>query len=441
MPVLAMAIMLFASWGCISDDVTTDASAQPEFSTDTLRLGTVITQQESPTFSMRVYNRNSRIITISSVRMAGGESSRFNLNVDGMTGSEVRDVEIRPNDSIYVFVDANLTRVGDSGVARIEDHILFTTNGREQRVTVTADAQDVERLRSTVISTDTRWEPTLPRMIFDSLVVAPGATLTIEAGTRLMMHDKARIVVRGTLRTEGTPQLPVTIGGDRTGNVVASIPFDIMSGQWHGMSFMPSSTDNRLSHTTIANTIEGVDVTDADLRLENCRLRNSRTSPLRTTRSAIIATGCEIADGADGAALLDGGQYTFNHCTFTNYYVFAPITGAVIRIGKEPTTLRIANSIIYGSGADLSPTDLSDRDISFTHCLLRSNGTDDANFIDTLWGLDPIFRLDRKNYVFDYRLADTSPALNAAIPTPDGLPTPLPYDYYGIPRRSLGAYQ
>lgn len=436
-----MVIMLFASWGCISDEVTTDASAQPEFSTDTLRLGTVITQQESPTFAMRVYNRNSRIINITSVRMAGGESSRFHLNVDGITGSEVRNVEIRPNDSIYVFVDADLPPVGNSGVARIEDHILFTTNGREQRVTVTADAQDVERLRGTVIGTDTRWKPTLPRMIFDSLVVAPDATLTIEAGTRLMMHDKARIVVRGTLRAEGTPQLPVTIGGDRTGIVVASIPFDIMSGQWQGLSFMPGSTGNQLSHTTIANSVNGVDVSEADLKLENCRLRNSRVSPLRATRSTIIATGCEIADGADGAAMLDGGQYSFNHCTLTNYYIFAPITGAVIRIGKEPTTLHIANSIIYGSGADLSPTDLSDRDIIFTHCLLKSNGTDDANFIDTLWGLDPIFRLDRENYVFDYRLAETSPALNAAIHGPDGLPTPLPYDYYGSPRHSIGAYQ
>lgn len=440
---MVLATLLAAlSPGCISDAVTTDASSQPEFSVDTLSLGLTITDQKSPTHSMRVYNRHDKSIKISSIRLASGNESPFRLNVDGMSGREFHEVEIRAKDSIYVFVDATLPPNGIAGPATINDQITFTTNGIDKRITLTAEAYDVERIRAEIIDCDTRWTGDMPKQIFDSLIVARGATLTLDAGCRLMFHDKAYMAVYGTLIANGSVQQPIVMSGDRTGNVVASIPFDIMSGQWAGVRFERESKENSLSHTVIANTLNGVKANEAQLTIYNCRLRNSDTYPLAASRSRITAVGCEIADGANGALLLKGGQYDFNHCTLANYFIFAPITGALVQITElTDTEAYFTNSIVYGIGNDLSPTDISGSNIIFRRSLLKSEWKDDDNFIDMLWGKDPMYMLDREKYIFDYRLLDDSPALNAADASLDNqfdMPT---MDFYGNPRKSAGAYQ
>ena len=74
--------------------------------------------------------------------------------------------------------------------------------------------------------------------------------------------------------------------------------------------------------------------------------------------------------------------------------------------------------------------------------LLKSNGSDDANFIDCIWGEDPLYFTVRSDYYFDYRLQPESPARNvgyAAFVPADGA-----RDFYGVERGAmphLGAYQ
>jgi hypothetical protein len=81
-------------------------------------------------------------------------------------------------------------------------------------------------------------------------------------------------------------------------------------------------------------------------------------------------------------------------------------------------------------------------DVSIRRCLIRSNGTDDDNFIETIWGEDPRFYTVRNDYLFDYRLKPESPAIGAADPL---LTMPEAYvDFYGRRRSAdmpdLGAY-
>lgn len=446
-------ILLSTLPACIEDGITTSPSDQPEFSVDTLKMGVVFTDQPTPTNRFMVYNRHDRILSISNISLRSGERV-FRINVDGFSGTSFQNVEIRPNDSIYVFVEATLRPNGAPELTDFNDIIDFTTNGVTQSVVLNATGQDVERLRGTVIESDTHFDATYPYQIYDSLIVAKGATLTIGAGSTLHFHDGAIMRVDGTLITEGTPDAPIRFGGDRTGNVVGDISFDVMSSQWVGVLFAPESRGNRLSHTEIINTNLGLHADSlSQVDMVNCRLRNSAGYSLSAIHSELSLTGCEIAEAGSGLLLLRGGKFTADNCTFANYYLFVYPTSPAIQLdhfssetdngsGAPLLEATFNNCIIYGLSPDLSVGDLSGTAVTLHRCLLKSEGSDDDNFIDCIWGADPLYYTVRNDYLFDYRLQPGSPAIGAA--DVNLIPTQGASDYYGTPRLpspNLGAYQ
>ena len=219
--------------GCIEDGFTTSPSDQPLFSVDTLKIGTVFTDQVTPTHRFTVRNPHSKQLSISDINLSGPAADCFGLNVDGIAGKRFNAVDIRGKDSIFVFVEATFPE-GAKPMTDYEAKVDFTTNGITKSVVITAEGQNVRRLSGITITEDTHFDTTLPYRIFDSLVVAPGATLTIEPGANLYFHDKSMLVVRGRLIAEGSVEKPINMTGDRTGNVVGDISFDLMSRQWTG---------------------------------------------------------------------------------------------------------------------------------------------------------------------------------------------------------------
>lgn len=411
--------------GCIEDGVTTSAADQPSFSIDTLKLGTVWTAAPTPTYRFTVYNRHEKILNISRVSFRDDPQDNYRLNVDGTAGREISNVEIRPNDSVYVFVEATLPPTGEPHPVKITSHIDFLVNGQTSSVAVTADACDIRRLTAAVVASDTVFRSDYPIQIFDSLVVAPGATLTLEPGVRLHFHDKARMIVRGTLIARGTPEKRVDMTGDRNGNVVASIPYDIMSAQWDGLRFAQGSIGNRLEFTTVRNTVNGVRADSlSQVEIRSSVLRNAAGYPFSAIGAGSTLIGCEIAEGGDGVIYLRGGNSRVDHCTVANHYLFSVIGGPAIQIDclKEqgsvlPTVARFSNTIIYGLGEDLNHTDLEGSQVTFSRCLFKSNGSDDSNFVNCLWDIDPLYLVDRGKYMFDYHLEQKSPALGEAEPS------------------------
>lgn len=422
---------------CIEDGFTTSPSDQPTFSVDTLDMGVIFTQQPSVTQRFTVYNRANKGLNISSISLSGDNASLFRLNVDGFSGKSFANVEIRANDSIFVLVETTLPANDRNVPVEITASLEFLTNGLERSVTLAARGRDVVRLKGSVYTSDTRLTAERPYQIYDSLVVAPGATLSIEPGAELYFHDRAMMIVRGTLEAVGTPEKEITFAGDRTGNVAADIPFDLMSRQWVGMFFTSTSRNNRLDYCHVRNTWQGVtiDGTDAalegkdlpDLTMLNSRLRNSGGYALETRHAAVKAVGCEIAEAAEGAVLLHGGRHTFNHCTLANYYLFSALGGPILQLshaeektddgsGLPMLAAEITNTIIYGLGKDISHGDLTGTNVFLRSCLLKSDGKDDDNFITCAWGKDPMFHTVREEYIFDYRLKEDSPAIGTADP-------------------------
>lgn len=455
----ALMCMLVTLTGCIEDGISTSPSSQPVFSTDTLKMGTVFTDQVTTTHRFTVRNPHSKGIVISSITISGEHAPLFRLNVDGMSGTSFDNVEIRAKDSIYVFVEATLPANNVDLPVNVSASVDFITNGVKESVTVSADGQDVERLRAVTLDKDTQFSATRPYQIFDSLVVAEGKTLTLPAGARLYFHDGATLIVRGTLISEGTAEKPVDMCGDRTGNVITNVTFDLMSRQWNGVQFTVSSRGNIMAFTHLRNTVYGVIVSGdgtsqsaPKLTLHNSKLRNSGDLVLEVYDADIKATGCEFAEAANGIVKLSGGNHIFNHCTFANYYLFSAIGGPALQLthlnadsdaGTDTpyTQAIVSNSIIYGNGADISHGDLTGTSVFLKNCLLKSAGSDDDNFINCLWDKDPLYYTVREDYLFDYRLKPESPAIgvgDSSLTLPEART-----DAYGKNRGSnpdLGAY-
>lgn len=463
--VVAMAAsLLFAS--CINDEISTSASDQPVFSTDTVRLGTLFTLGPSPTTKFLIHNPHDKGINISRIAFADDPTGAFRMNVDGISGKEFSNIEIRANDSIYVFVEATLPENGRNMAVDVLAHIEFITNGVAKRLPVKASGRDVERFAGNYrITSNAVLGASKPVQIFDSIVIEPGVRLTVPAGAELFFHDDARIVVHGTLSIEGTAEQPATLTGDRFGYVASTIPYEIMSGQWRGIEFTPTSSANYISHASIRNSTEGlvldhVAYSDAvpSLLIVNSQVRNTKNYVLLALHSSIRAAGCEFTDASTGIVGLAGGSHDFNQCTFANYYLFTALGGPAIQfdhLDADHTSAQgadadlpylsaqFANCIIYGNGTDISHGDLDFSDVYLASCLLKSEGTNDDHFIDCLWGKNPKYFTVREDYYFDYRLKSTSDARNAGNPA---LMSPLTAtDRFGNPRNAdaptLGAYE
>lgn len=438
---------------CIEDSVSTDPAMQPTFSTDTLKLGEIFTEQLTPTSRFTVYNRGDKILNINNISLRDDNENIYRLNVDGFSGREFSNVEIRPKDSIFVYVEALVPQNPTLLPVKMDRTIDFVTLGETRSVIINAITRNAERLKAVTLSANAAFTSDQPYIIYDSLIVDPGVTLTLRPGTKLLFHDSAYMRVKGTLKSDGEPGNEVELRGDRNGNVATNIPYEIMSGQWKGVIFDNSSTDNLLSHTVIKNTEFGVVADHTGLTAINCVFRNSKGFAFAGTGCDLKFTGTEFAEAASGLLYIEGGYAELNFCTLSNNYLFSAITGPALCLshtdadsdngsGEPYLAAEVRNTIIYGIGSDISHGDLTGRDIFLRNCLLRSPGTNDDNFIDCLWDTDPMFRTVRNDYYFDYRLKEGSPATGVANPlflTPEAA-----VDRYGNSRGSdtpdLGAY-
>ena len=79
--------IIFALVGCIEDGYTTSPSDQPVFSVDTLSIGTVFTDEPTPTHRFVVRNPHAKQLEIAEISVSGTDAGCFRLNVDGISGS------------------------------------------------------------------------------------------------------------------------------------------------------------------------------------------------------------------------------------------------------------------------------------------------------------------------------------------------------------------
>lgn len=441
-----LAILVFEI-ACNRDLLSPDPDARPRFSTDTISFDTVFTTIGSTTLNFRIYNHNNRPLLISSIRLAGGETSFFRLNIDGEVIASIQDVEIPPDDSLFVFVAVTVDPTNTNNPVIIKDSVIFNTNGFIQDIKLIAYGQDVHLFNNEVIKTQT-WTNDKPYLIYKSLAVDSGQTLTIEGGTRIFFHKNASLIIRGRILVNGGPENTVVFQNDRLEEF-----YDVIPGQWGTIFIDPISRGNRINHAIIKNAIAGIQIGyPSDYHVPELELSNSRI--LNVSFAGIYAFGADItcfntviADCAGAAAaLLRGGNYRFMHCTISNkgvpgtsrsspsivlsntfnVPVFNESSGDYdyVRVAGDLEAAEFINCIIYGNFThelQLVNNRTHLFNFRFDHSLMKAVEDSIVNVGGGIYNAlilnkDPFFKNDSDRYHPDYSLDTLSPAKDAGDP-------------------------
>ena len=436
-------ILLVLALACQPErSFTEDPEARLEFSLDTLFFDTVFTTLGTTTESFRIYNPHRQFVIIDEISLAGGSSSVFRINVDGEPGLQFRDVEIAPGDSMYIFVEATLDPNGSSDILRIQDSVLFVTNGNLQDVDLVAWGQDVHLIRGGYVEGEERWVADKPYLVMDYVYVDTSALLVIEEGVTVHMHHNALFFVDGSMRVEGSREDPVVFRGDRLEEFYQDIP-----GQWRFIYLSASSRGNSFEYTDILCGTMGLFISappelgsQPDLELHNSMINHMSSNGIYALNARIRASNLVVGNcGGSCAALIHSGSYDFTHCTFYNdwpawysnrqlpalfladYFLNYDSAGNLEVIsGGDFDEASFRNSIIYGNERmELVIDSYEDRDLNyrFDHCLTRID-TDSMDYLG-----DPLFSniINNENPLLDsipalYGPDSLSPAINAGLP-------------------------
>lgn len=455
-PFLLTIMALFGLLGtqsCISDAISTSPSDTLTFSRDTVNFDTVFTDLGTPTARLIVFNRAKKGINISSIRLRRMDSN-FQINVDGQSAREFNDIEIRGRDSKYVFIECFIPETPGNAPHLVEDELEFVTNGVTQTVRLEAYGRNVTRLRGLTVDSDMTLTAERPYVVFDSLVVSPGATLRIEPEAQVLFHDGAELRVHGRLEAVGEAGRLIHLRGDRLDNVLPDVGYDILAGQWRGIRIAPESFDNRMEFVDMRSTEEGIvvdscgDLSRSKLLLRNSWLHNSQGNVLQSRYAKVDAYGVCFSEAAGAVVALEGGDHTMVQCTFANNYLFSAITNPILslyhvlpkHLDDNSSPLMKAsfeNSIIYGIPADINEGDLSGSDVYLRNVSMKAAGSDDDNFINCLWDCDPLFLTDRPIYYFNYHVQPDSPVIGKGDPS--FVNAESLYDIDGVDRLASGS--
>ena len=196
--IVLFAFISFFNSGCKKEDlISKDPSARLFFSDDTVIFDTVFTQMGSTTKTLKIYNTLNRKLIVSSIRLAGGNSSAYRLNIDGLKANSASDIEIGPGDSLYIFVAVTINPNNSNSPLIVADSLLFSTNGNSQKVDLVAWGQDANYIRPTNsigalkysilanANENVSLNSSKPYVVYGYAVVDSAGSLTIPEGTKM----------------------------------------------------------------------------------------------------------------------------------------------------------------------------------------------------------------------------------------------------------------
>lgn len=455
-PVLIACVLFFTSCDKIENNEVT-----LQFSTEEITFDTVFTTVGTITRNFTVHNPSKEDI-LADIYLAGAPNSYFSINVDGLSGTDFRDVLIPARDSIFIHVRANLHPGNQNTPFLITDSIVFRHNGNVQDVNLLAYGQDANfivadagsgNLRYKIVAgahETVHWTKEKPYVVYGWAAVDSLGTLIIEPGTEIYFHNNSGIWVYsyGNIQVNGTPDEPVNFRGDRLESW-----YDSDFAQWSRIWINEGHSENRISNARISNAQVGVQIeplttyTRNKTTIENSIIKNCRFSGVIARYANLEMNNCQVSNCGDYCLDLEVGTFEMKHLTIANYFtqsqrerpaLFVSDTCYTLYGGYE-TKANFYNTIIYG---DLNNELVENKhehygsEYNFYNCLIRT--TENSNsFHDCILNQDPGFVSTQAMY--DFQLNINSPAIDAGLGG-IGITT----DLFGNPRDGqpdLGAYE
>lgn len=453
--IILLSLIVFTV-SCRKKQVFSDSSSKNiRLSTDTIAFDTVFTAIGSSTQILMVYNDNSESLKISSIRLEGGSSSPYSINVDGEAGTTFSDKEIYAKDSLYVFIKVTINPNDEDNPYFVQDRLIFTTNGNENAVNLTAYGQNAHYIigRNGIfpdqnghysnyyvaitdsVNTDVHWTAEKPYVIYNVALIDSDGTLTIEPGTHVYFHGGSGLWAwsEGQLIVDGTAENPVVFQGDRLESY-----YDNQPGQWDRIWLMEAREGHghRISHAIIRNGFIGLQIQRMfknnmePIYISNTIIENHTGMGLYSNCYTINMSNSLINNcGNYCMALTGGGDYLFQHNTIANYWTNSvrkaealffnnlytdPTDGNTYAI---PFECSIINSIVYGNRSNEFKTDfypVSDTLYKFKSSLICTERPQLQQLYEScVFNKDPKFK---NTAAFDFHLDTLSSAIGIANP-------------------------
>jgi hypothetical protein len=482
--------ILFTVCACRSDFETVASKGDLVFSQDTIFFDTVFSTIGSSTFQLKVYNKSNQDISIPSIQLGKGLSSKYRMTVDGMSGNQgklFQDVTLLAKDSLYIFIETTANAADANPTDFLyTDQIQFGSGANLQKVELVTLVKEAVFLFPKRLSNGGK--ETIPLgnkivegfylddnelhftnqkayVIYGYAAVPLGKTAVFDAGARVYFHANSGLVVGNNAslqingRSSSTSQLEneIVFLGDRLQADYANVP-----GQWETV-WLGESTNVNIDHLTIKNASIGLLIQNnngTSINIKNTQIYNSAHYGILAQNGKIVAENLLVNNAGEAAlACTYGGNYTFTHCTFNNNWN-SPNQMAValsnFKLGAVPETNALSkatfnNCIIYGSYTnelELSKKTGAAFEYQFNNCLIKLDSksaatnplyqftNDPAHYNNILLNQDPKFQSSTKNKL---NIDATSAAFakgNASYL--------IPFDILGTTRTlppDLGAYQ
>lgn len=455
---LLSVLVIVIFFACKKESFTTNPTDRINTSADTLHFDTVFTSTGSTSQVVKIINDNDKSIHLSSVKIAGGINSFFKINVDGIAGPQVNNVDVGANDSAYIFVTVSINPNANNLPFLVRDSIEINYNGNRKFVQLDAYGRNAHFFRDRIISSAETWNNDLPYVILGKLVIDTNAVLTINKGCEIHLHADAPFIVQGSLKINGerSDSNRVVFTGDRLDE-----PYRDFPGSYPGILFTNSSKDNILNYAIIKNAYQGIVAlepsTGTKLILNETIIDNAYDIGLLGINTSITARNLLVSNCGKDIFLVKGGSYDFAHCTavsYSNNYVqhkdpIMVLTNYLVENGltvSRPLNAVFRNCIFWGEANGIVENEVlvqiqgSNPPVVFDQVLWRVQNSPSNSTVSGAINQDPSFEtINNSQRIYSFRLNSNSPAINKGVNTGlsldlDGNPRPV-----GLP--DLGAYE
>jgi len=421
--IIGVFLLLISISACRKDErITTDLNAKLSFSSNAILFDTVFTSIGSTVRKIKISNKNNDALNISEIKLSGGNSSPFSININGQNLPSQTNLILNGQDSLNLFVKVTINPDSKSLSFLVQDSIVLTTNKNRQVIQLEAYGQNAVFINNQSITTNTIWNKNLPYIINGSVTIKNGSTLNIQPGAKIYFHKDAIMNVEGSLYASGTVSEPIEFCSDRLETVYSDQP-----GQWKGIYLKSSGTgiikNSILKNASVGITSDSLSAnTTPKLILTNSIVKNMQVAAYIGYHSELLAFNNLMHNcGNYLIYAIGGGNYNLKQNTFAGFNLNFPRKTAALTFSDYLTTkafnnlqLNLTNNIIWGSltnELDIQKKSTAIVQSNLFNNLIKTTNTgynNNGNMIN----IDPLFASSSQG---NFALLNNSPALKKGL--------------------------